>query len=145
VAEALPLVDRVVVLEPGGGVRAVGPPEAVFAAHGDALAAAGVWVPGHTIPPRHATAPPGETLLAADRLGLPPRLTPTDLRVRAGEALAVLGPNGAGKSTLALLLGGLLRPGTGALTASAELAGRDTRPRWRAGSVRCSRTRSTSS
>src|SRR3954453_24074306 len=35
VAEALPLVDRVVVLEPGGGIRADGPPAAVFAAHGD--------------------------------------------------------------------------------------------------------------
>ncbi|MEU8188858.1 energy-coupling factor ABC transporter ATP-binding protein, partial [Micromonospora carbonacea] len=51
VAEALPLVDRVVVLEPGGGLRADGPPEAVFAAHGDALAAEGVWVPGRTVPP----------------------------------------------------------------------------------------------
>ncbi|MFI2712845.1 ABC transporter ATP-binding protein [Micromonospora sp. NPDC018662] len=135
VAEALPLVDRVVVLEPGGGVRADGPPEAVFAAHGEALAAAGVWVPGHTAPPRHATAPAGDVLLTAERLGLPPRLAPTDLRVRAGEALAVLGPNGAGKSTLALLLGGLLRPGTGTVTASTELAGRDARTppyRWRA-------------
>ncbi|MBO4210968.1 ATP-binding cassette domain-containing protein, partial [Micromonospora echinofusca] len=36
VTEALPLVDRVVVLQPGGGVRADGPPEQVFAAHGDA-------------------------------------------------------------------------------------------------------------
>ena len=135
VAEALPLVDRVVVLKPGGGVRADGPPDAVFAAHGDALADAGVWVPGRTVPPRHATAPPGEVLLTADRLGLPPRLAPTDLRVRAGEALAVLGPNGAGKSTLALLLGGLLRPGAGTVTATPALAGRDTRTpphRWRA-------------
>ncbi|MDM4782117.1 MULTISPECIES: ABC transporter ATP-binding protein [unclassified Micromonospora] len=135
VTEALPLVDRVVVLEPGGGVHADGPPETVFAAHGDALAAAGVWVPGHVAPPRHATAPAGDVLLTADRLGLPPRLAPTDLRVRAGEALAVLGPNGAGKSTLALLLGGLLKPGTGTVTASAELAGRDARTpphRWRA-------------
>ncbi|MER7992669.1 ABC transporter ATP-binding protein [Micromonospora chalcea] len=135
VTEALPLVDRVVVLEPGGGVRADGPPAAVFAAHGDALAAAGVWVPGHVTPPRHATTPPGDVLLTAERLGLPPRLDPTDLRVRAGEALAVLGPNGAGKSTLALLLGGLLKPGTGGVTASAELAGRDARTppyRWRA-------------
>ncbi|MGN9918833.1 ABC transporter ATP-binding protein [Micromonospora palomenae] len=135
VAEALPLVDRVVVLEPGGGVRADGPPEAVFAAHGEALAAEGVWVPGRTIPPRHATTPPGDELLTADRLGLPPRLAPTDLRVRAGEALAVLGPNGVGKSTLALLLGGLLRPGVGRVTATAALAGADDRTpphRWRA-------------
>ncbi|MFC0002743.1 ABC transporter ATP-binding protein [Micromonospora siamensis] len=135
VAEALPLVDRVVVVEAGGGVRADGTPEAVFAAHGDALAAEGVWVPGHPVPPRRAAGPAGDLLLTADRLGLPPRLAPTDLRVRAGEALAVLGPNGAGKSTLALLLGGLLRPGTGGVTASAELAGRDARTpphRWRA-------------
>ncbi|MER7892352.1 ABC transporter ATP-binding protein [Micromonospora sp. NPDC094482] len=135
VAEALPLVDRVVVLEPGGGVRADGTPEAVFGAHGDALAAEGVWVPGRTVPPRRATTAPGDLLLTADRLGLPPRLADTDLAVRAGEALAVLGPNGVGKSTLALLLGGLLRPGTGAVTASPELAGRDARTpphRWRA-------------
>ncbi|MGB2572347.1 ABC transporter ATP-binding protein [Micromonospora citrea] len=135
VADALPLVDRVVVLEPGGGVRADGPPEAVFAAYGDALADEGVWVPGHPIPPRHATAPAGEALLAAERLALPPRLAATDLQVRAGEALAVLGPNGAGKSTLALLLGGLLRPGAGRVVATATLADRDagTAPhRWRA-------------
>ncbi|MEU7929788.1 ABC transporter ATP-binding protein [Micromonospora sp. NPDC049107] len=135
VAEALPLVDRVVVLEPGGGIRADGPPDAVFATHGDALAAEGVWVPGHPIAPRRATAAAGDVLLTADRLGLPSRLGPTDLAVRAGEALAVRGPNGAGKSTLALLLGGLLKPGTGRVTASAELADADHRTpphRWRA-------------
>ncbi|GLY21011.1 ABC transporter ATP-binding protein [Micromonospora sp. NBRC 101691] len=135
VAEALPLVDRVVVLAAGGGVRADGPPERVFAEHGAALAADGVWVPGHPVPPRRAARPPGEVLLTAERLGLPPRLAPTDLAVRAGEALAVLGPNGVGKSTLALLLGGLLRPGTGRLTASGELADADRRTpphRWRA-------------
>ncbi|MGS2617613.1 ABC transporter ATP-binding protein [Micromonospora sp. LZ34] len=135
VAEALPLVDRVVVLAPGGGVRADGTPEAVFGAHGDALAAEGVWVPGRPVPPRRATTPAGDVLLTADRLGLPPRLAPTDLAVRAGEALAVLGPNGAGKSTLALLLGGLLRPGAGTVTATPALAGADARTpphRWRA-------------
>src|SRR5690349_13707697 len=46
IAPWLPLIDRVVVLEPGGGVRADGPPEAVFAEQSAALAAAGVWVPG---------------------------------------------------------------------------------------------------
>jgi len=135
VAEALPLVDRVVVLEAGGGVRADGPPAEVFAAHGAELAAAGVWVPGPPPAPRRAATPAGEVLLTADRLGLPPRLAPTDLWVRAREALAVLGPNGAGKSTLALLLGGLLRPGTGRLAATPALAGRhaDQPPhRWRA-------------
>jgi energy-coupling factor transport system ATP-binding protein len=118
----LPLVDRVVVLTPGGGIRADGPPEVVFGTHGDALAAEGVWVPGRTVAPRRAATPPGDVLLTADRVGLAPRLEPTDLGVRAGEAVAVLGPNGAGKSTLALLLGGLLRPGQGRVTAGAGLA-----------------------
>ena len=135
VAEALPLVDRVVVLEPGSGVRAEGRPDAVFATHGDALAAAGVWVPGRTIEPRHAGRAAGEGLLSAEAVSLPPRLAATDLAVRAGEAVAVLGPNGAGKSTLALLLGGLLKPAAGRVLASPALAGRDAeRPphRWRA-------------
>ncbi|HEX6967538.1 MAG TPA: ABC transporter ATP-binding protein [Micromonosporaceae bacterium] len=138
VAEALPLVDRVVVLEPGGGVRADGPPERVFTEHGAALAAAGVWVPGHPVPPRHAAGPPGELLLAAEAAGLAPRLDPTDLSVREGEALAVLGPNGAGKSTLALLLGGLLKPTTGRVTATSTLAGADAAApphRWRASAL----------
>lgn len=124
VAEALPLIDRVIVLEPGGGVRADGPPEVVFAEHGAELAAAGVWVPGPAPAPRQAATAPGTVLLAADRLGLPPRLAPTELAVRAGEVLAVLGRNGTGKSTLALLLGGLLRPGAGRLTATGALADR---------------------
>ena len=64
----------------------------VFAAHGDALAAAGVWVPGRPVAARAGPArPPGEA--AADRRpALPgaaaPR-SPTDASVRAGEALAV--------------------------------------------------------
>src|SRR5689334_22249158 len=57
VAEALPLVDRVVVLEPGGGIRADGAPEVVFAAYGDRLAAEGVWVPGFAIPPLKSSVP----------------------------------------------------------------------------------------
>jgi energy-coupling factor transport system ATP-binding protein len=42
----LDLVDRLVLLEPAGGVVADGPPAEVFATHGEALTAAGVWVPG---------------------------------------------------------------------------------------------------
>jgi energy-coupling factor transport system ATP-binding protein len=117
VAEALPLVDRVVVLEAGGGVRADGPPETVFAAHGPALAEAGVWVPGPPVTPRRASAPPGDLLLTADRVAVADRLLPTDLTVHAGETVAVQGENGTGKSTLALLLGGLLRPTSGAVSA----------------------------
>ena len=52
--------------------------------------------------------------------------------------LAVRGPNGVGKSTLALMLGGLLRPGSGRVRASRALAGDDAdRPphRWRAAAL----------
>jgi energy-coupling factor transporter ATP-binding protein EcfA2 len=128
VAEALPLVDRVVVLEPGGGVRADGPPDAVFAAHGDRLAAEGVWAPGHPIAPRKAVAPPTDELVRATAVTLRHRLPAATLAVRAGEALAVTGPNGAGKSTLALILGGLLKPSSGTVEAA---PGGDPR-RWRA-------------
>jgi energy-coupling factor transporter ATP-binding protein EcfA2 len=139
VAEALPLVDRVVVLEPGGGVRADGPPEKIFSAYGDELAAAGVWVPGQPLPSRLGGRP-GPELMTGEGLtfrhpgAARPALSDLDIVVRAGEALAVLGPNGSGKSTLALLLGGLLAPTGGRVAATPALADRDagTAPhRWR--------------
>jgi energy-coupling factor transporter ATP-binding protein EcfA2 len=117
VAEALTLVDRVVVLEPGGGVRADGPPGAVFAAYGDRLADEGVWVPGHPVVPRKAVTGPGAPLVRATAATLRNRLAPTTLTAHEGEVLAVTGPNGAGKSTLALLLGGLLKPTSGTIDA----------------------------
>jgi energy-coupling factor transport system ATP-binding protein len=118
VAEALPLVDRVVVLSPGGGIAADGVPERVFATHGAELAAQGVWVPGHPVLPRRAAGPPGATLLRGEGLTHRHAVSTVDIELPAGEALAVLGPNGTGKSTLALMLGGLLKPATGAVTAS---------------------------
>ncbi|WP_238011994.1 ABC transporter ATP-binding protein [Dactylosporangium sp. AC04546] len=45
-----------------------------------------------------------------------PALAGLDLRVRAGEALAVLGPSGSGKSTLLNLVAGLDRPSEGTVT-----------------------------
>jgi energy-coupling factor transport system ATP-binding protein len=134
VAESLSLVDRVVVLEPGGGVRADGTPDEVFARYGDELSAAGVWVPGHPVLPRRVAGPPGASLLTAH--GVSYRypgaaravLSDVDEAVRAGEVLAITGPNGSGKSTLALILGGLLAPSSGRVDAG------DAQPphRWRA-------------
>ena len=118
VAEALPLVDRVVVLEPGGGISADGPPAEVFHLAGDRLAAAGVWVPGHPITPRKAVSPPSELLVRARDVTVVNRLPQISMDARAGEVLAVTGPNGAGKSTLALVLGGLLRPSRGSVDAA---------------------------
>ena len=124
VAEASRLVDRVVVLQAGGGVLADGPPDKVFAERGDELAEAGVWVPDHPLqPPTRQPGLAAEPLLIADGVGYryPGEASlavgPVDLEVRSSEALAIVGPNGSGKSTLALLLGGLLRPAIGSVAA----------------------------
>ena len=132
VGDVLPLVDRVVVLEPGGGIRADGNPEVVFAGYGDRLAAEGVWVPGFTIPPLQSRSTPGPYLVRAEELAIAQRLSRVSVAAGAGEVLAVTGPNGAGKSTLALALGGLLAPTTGRVTALD-----DPRPphRWRAATL----------
>jgi energy-coupling factor transport system ATP-binding protein len=118
VADALPLVDRVVVLTPGGGVRADGPPAAVFAAHGAALAGQGVWVPDRPLPTFPARSNPTDLLVRAHRAAVRHRLEPVSVAARSGEAVAVTGPNGVGKSTLALLLGGLLAPTGGRVDAA---------------------------
>ena len=141
----LPLVDRVVVLEPGGGVRADGPPEVVFAAQGEALAAAGVWVPGVRVGSARTRTrtSAGEPLLTAGTLAArrPGRAEPVvsdvDFAITAGRALCVVGPNGVGKSTLALTTAGLVRPAAGTLDAGPALAaGAGPHPyAWRAGDL----------
>jgi energy-coupling factor transporter ATP-binding protein EcfA2 len=132
VAEALALVDRVVVLEPGGGVRADGPPTAIFAAEGDFLADQGVWVPGRPLAPRKAVADPTDILVRAQAVAVNHRLEQVSMTARAGEVLAVTGPNGVGKSTLALVLGGLLAPDSGTVSAFDD----PLRPhRWRAATL----------
>ena len=128
------VVDRVIVLDPAGGVLADGPPAVVLEREGPRLAAAGVWVPGipPTVAPRPDRSSSGRDLLAARDLavGRTPFGTKTplvaasglDVVLAEGTGTAVTGPNGAGKSTLALTLAGLLPPLGGGLEATATLA-----------------------
>lgn len=125
------LVNRVVVLDAGGGVAADGHPDEVLATQGERLAQAGVWVPGvkHALPPRRMLldGSTGEPLLTAQSLAVSrvkgvDVACAIDLQVRPGTALAVTGPNGAGKSTLALTLAGLLKPSGGRVVAGVDLA-----------------------
>lgn len=132
----LDLVDRVVVLEPGGGVRADGSPAEVLGARGDELAASGVWVPGHLPAPPVRRAHTGAALLTSGDLAVGRGATVAEglrFEVCEGRVLVVTGPNGAGKSTFALTIGGLLAPRGGAVVASETLArgaGNDPR-RWK--------------
>ncbi|WP_017598245.1 ABC transporter ATP-binding protein [Nocardiopsis lucentensis] len=145
VADVVDLVDRVVVLEPGGGVIADGAPGAVFAEHGRSLAAQGVWIPGREPEPDVSPGAGGSPLLEA--VGVAARtpvelgaraaaprtvLSEVDLPVAAGTATALTGPNGAGKSTLLMMLAGLGRPYRGEVLPRGPLAEADRRPlrRW---------------
>jgi energy-coupling factor transporter ATP-binding protein EcfA2 len=77
--------------------------------------------------PAVASAASGETLLEFDGVGFryeggPEVLHDINLRVGAGEIVAILGPNGAGKTTLIKHAIGLLKPGRG----NVRVEGRDT-------------------
>jgi len=129
VDESLPLVDRVVVIEAGGGVMVDGAPHEVFREQGARLADAGVWVPDHppAAPPR-GSRPPSETLIIAEHAAFRypgmavDAVANVDLSVRSSEALAITGPNGSGKSTLGLLLAGLIAPRVGRVMAGEALS-----------------------
>ncbi len=116
VAEVTPLVDRVVVIEPGGGIIADGRPADVLAREGARLAERGVWAggPPPVAPARSATV--GGTLAFTQAVAYrypgshAMAIEGVSVVARAGEAVALTGPNGSGKSTLALLVAGLLRP-----------------------------------
>ena len=125
------LMTRVIIVGADGGLLADGAPEDVFARHGDALAAAGVWVPGHPVdlPVLASASPSAEAALAASGLsisrdGRSVVRAGLELRVPQAAATIVTGPNGAGKSTLALTLAGLLPEAAGEVVAAPQLAGR---------------------
>jgi energy-coupling factor transport system ATP-binding protein len=119
------LVDRVIVVEARGGIRADGPPQRVLGTDGASLAASGVWVPGFSpaVPTRHRTAEAPTAIqtrqLAIERVPNTVLASHLECAVRSGRLLALTGANGAGKSTLALTIGGLLKPAAGSVDASA--------------------------
>ncbi|WP_439901348.1 ABC transporter ATP-binding protein [Microbacterium azadirachtae] len=125
------LMTRVIVVGTDGGLLADGTPAEVFGAYGDALADAGVWVPGHPVdlpvlPPVPPTAEVVLTTrdLAVSRDRRSAVQSGLDLTVPDAAATVIVGPNGAGKSTLALTLAGLLDPLRGLVEAEEELRGR---------------------
>jgi energy-coupling factor transport system permease/ATP-binding protein len=148
-------MDRCVVLDSGGAVIADGPPASVMSAHGEFLAAQGIWVPGLPAPDLLAIdqdllvpaepLTPGETLVEAQdvvvryrsafarhggRAGRP-ALDGVDCMLRATTMTALTGPSGAGKSTLLAVLAGLVRPDAGSVKVPERLAGRKGRSVWR--------------
>ena len=130
------VVDRIIVLDPAGGVLADGPTDTVLSTEGERLAAAGVWIPRFPpSPPERrdrSEVPAAEVLLRAEGLvvGRVPFARKRavavagdlDLTLESGTATALTGPNGTGKSTLALTLAGLLAPAGGHLAAADALA-----------------------
>lgn len=140
----LDAMDRVLVLEPGGGISHDVAPQALRedTAIRAELAAAGIWIPNYVPATSHVRGSTGEILLCTDQLQTQrsahaPLGDPIDLEVYAGSAMVIRGTNGAGKTTLALTLGGLLQPGAGRLTASEQLAGEaGSNPfQWKAGQL----------
>lgn len=131
------LVDRIVVLDPAGGLLADGSPDEVLGARGAELADSGIWVPGH--PPRTPARARGAAspLVRAEELAVArqPGMViqrGIDLTVESGRCLALTGPNGVGKSTLGLTLGGLLAAGGGRVDASGLAGGLSPDPfRWK--------------
>lgn len=140
---SLSLVDRLVVIDGASGVVTDGPPSQILAGDPAWLAHRGVWAPGF-VPTAAATRegrPAPLPLLHAQRTSFrypaaaADAVGPVDLEVRSSEALAITGATGSGKSTLALLLGGLIAPRDGRVTATEALAkGRGGEPiaSWRA-------------
>ncbi len=118
----LDVVDRVVVLDRGGGVAADGAPREVIAARGEDLAAAGVWVPGLT--PR-ALRTPGAThsagsapAPAAPAPATPAPAAPADGPVIMGDH--PLSEPGKGGSPMITGRGAAGRGGSAMITAGAR-------------------------
>lgn len=145
-------MDRMLVLEPAGGISHDGTPEELLAPGPvrEELAAAGLWVPGYVpepvelpagvLPTSTTDTPPSGPLLTGTGLSVSreplrpgwrrrfsaapaPAQSDLDITLESGAAVVVTGPNGAGKSTLLLSLAGLIPVHAGQLVASDALKG----------------------
>lgn len=127
-----PHMDRVLVLEPGGGIIHDGTPEQLFAPGSvrEELITAGVWVPGYVpelepLPPLGAAT--ATSLLQVSDVSVSRNKHASvaaqhlSLELLSGSAWCVRGANGAGKSTFALTLGGLLPQASGTIVATENL------------------------
>lgn len=131
VAEWLPHVDRVVVLDADGRCAGDTTPEAFVRERSAELAASGVWMPGLAAPeplavpteltePAVAAAPARAVDLRVDLRTRSIRGTVTahalrrvDAALEPGSLTAFTGPSGSGKSTLLAALAGLVVPAGG--------------------------------
>ena len=123
---AWPLADVVLALGPDGRPIDVGSPVKVLARSGDAMRAAGIWLPGEdAVRPARPPASVGDVLVRTRGLRFgydrgDPAVRDITFDASAGERIAIVGPNGAGKSTFGRLLVGLLRPDHGTVDLRGE-------------------------
>ncbi|MET0704350.1 MAG: ABC transporter ATP-binding protein [Mycobacterium sp.] len=124
----LPVVDRVIVLEAGGGILADGLTHDTISRASDHLTRAGVWVPGSPPPDlRRDRSFDQRPALVASGLEIGQSTAQTlrhtlDFAIHQGAMTVLTGPNGAGKSTLALTLGGLIPARRGSFQSTVALA-----------------------
>jgi energy-coupling factor transporter ATP-binding protein EcfA2 len=129
---AWPVADLVLALGDDGAPIDFGPPDDVLLRSRPNLEAAGIWLPDDetlTRPTRETASPEArqaDPVLRFDQVRFAfepgrPVLRALDLRIEAGERVALVGANGSGKTTALRLATGLLRPTAGGV----RLAGRD--------------------
>jgi energy-coupling factor transport system ATP-binding protein len=132
VEAAWPMADLILALDGEGRPIAFGTPRDIERGSAARLREAGIWLPA-AVERRigGGEAPPDWPRPRLDAVSARPVIEATDLRfgfdrsepvirdvqlrIDAGERVALTGPNGSGKSTLARLLVGLLRPDMGSV------------------------------
>lgn len=122
VDDIIDLVNRVVILDSGGGLVCSGEPAMIFSLYSRELEHMGVWIPRRYRTPlnreRRRAAAYGPKILSIEDVTFAyrpgqPVLHDVSFSVHSGEIVAILGGNGSGKSTLLRVACGLLRPQKG--------------------------------